>query len=420
MRTDLPVYVLKLRPHPLHAGTIGIARSLARLGADVHVIGERQGSPVARSRYVRSVIEPPSQLSSQEERTQWLHDLAPPGRPLLIAVDDTAAVFVQQKADTLIEAYRFPRLPGGLVSKLVDKAQLSTLASAAGVPSPAHAAPLTREQLDAFVGQATFPVVVKVRDPDLLDRASGVRSVEIGSDASQVSELWSKHLVDGQPNCILQEYIPGGPDTVWMVNAYVDETSILRFAATGRKVRQYPPYTGATALGVCERNDDVLKLTAQLVGAIRYRGILDVGWRFDVRDGSYKLLDFNPRIGATFRLFVGATGLDVLQACYLDMTAQGITSDAPADGRRWVNDAYDLLAAVRYIKDGNLSVGAYLRSFRNVKEAAWWAGDDRLPALAMVASVSPMVLSSASKRVRVAIVKRLAAREHKIVDTETG
>ena len=37
-----------------------------------------------------------------------------------------------------------------------------------------------------------------------------------------------------------------------------------------------------------------------------YRGILDIGYRYDARDGRYKVLDVNPRIGATFRLFVGA------------------------------------------------------------------------------------------------------------------
>jgi len=40
--------------------------------------------------------------------------------------------------------------------------------------------------------------------------------------------------------------------------------------------------------------------TKQLMQAVAYRGPLDVGYRFDARDGKYKLLDVNPRIGSTF------------------------------------------------------------------------------------------------------------------------
>ena len=45
---------------------------------------------------------------------------------------------------------------------------------------------------------------------------------------------------------------------------------------------------------------------------VGYRGILDIGWRYDARDDRYKLLDVNPRLGASFRLFVGKGGMDVL------------------------------------------------------------------------------------------------------------
>jgi D-aspartate ligase len=45
---------------------------------------------------------------------------------------------------------------------------------------------------------------------------------------------------------------------------------------------------------------------------IGYSGIVDIGYRYDRRDGEYKLLDVNPRVGATFRLFVDSNGMDVV------------------------------------------------------------------------------------------------------------
>jgi D-aspartate ligase len=344
------------------------------------------------------VAELPSPAAWSQPLVETIQSFAPSGGALLVPVDDDAAIFVQEHADVLQEVYRFPRLPPGLVNKIVDKAALSELAASAGVPSPAHAMPHTLEQLETFLDGAAFPVVVKRRLPDLSSGPGSTRSVEITDSAKTVRELWRRHVTDGTPNCILQEYIPGGSETVWMVNAYVAGDSAVPFAASGRKLRQSPPSTGATSLGVCERNEQVLDLTTRLVRHIGYRGIVDIGWRFDARDGCYKLLDFNPRIGATFRLFVGRRNMDVMRACYLDMTGQSIEVDEVTDGRKWMNEAYDAHAAAIDIAGGKLTVSNYVRSCQGVAEATWWARDDVAPAASMIATGSKRLLARVTRK----------------------
>jgi predicted ATP-grasp superfamily ATP-dependent carboligase len=134
-------------------------------------------------------------------------------------------------------------------------------------------------------------------------------------------------------------------------------------------------------MGVCERNDEVLALTAQLVEAISYRGVLDIGFRFDARDGRYKVLDLNPRVGATFRLFAATNGADVVRAHYADLTGRPLPVGEVADGRRWVSEFHDLGVAHRYIRDGATTPLGYLRSLREADEFAWCAADDIRPAL---------------------------------------
>jgi ubiquinone/menaquinone biosynthesis C-methylase UbiE len=168
-----------------------------------------------------------------------------------------------------------------------------------------------------------------------------------------------------------------------MWNGYFDEASDCRFGITGRKLRQTPPYTGMTSLGECADNPEVDAITRRFAKAIGYRGILDIGFRFDARDGSYKVLDVNPRLGATFRLFVGADGLDVVRALYLDLTGQPVPPSEPHPGRRWLVEDLDLLSSLRYHRDGVLAARAWLRSFRGLEEGAWFAVDDLLPALAV-------------------------------------
>ncbi len=155
---------------------------------------------------------------------------------------------------------------------------------------------------------------------------------------------------------MLQEYIPGGDDSIWMFNGYFDEKSDCLFGVTGRKIRQSPIHTGVTSLGVCLRNPVVDEMTQGFMKSIGYKGILDIGYRYDARDGKYKVLDVNPRIGSTFRLFVGNNGLDVVRAQYLDLLVNRFLHSAVVEGRKWFVEDRDFVSSVRYRYEKSLSI----------------------------------------------------------------
>jgi D-aspartate ligase len=374
-----PVVVLKMRPNPLHSGAIGIARSLGRLGMSIYMAGDDAAGPAAKSRYVRGVSPAPSWIQTPRDTVDWLLQLAPAADSLLIPVDDLGAALTAEYADALGVRYRFPRVSTEAIAALGDKHLLAEAAAGADVPAPAHRNPQSEAELARVPSELGWPLVVKARDTALLWSCPGATSVSIARDAEQLVQQWRSHLVEGRPNCIVQEYIPGGPETVWMVNAYYDATSTPLFAASGRKIRQQPPYTGATTLGVCERNAQVIDHTERLVRQVGYRGILDIGWRFDARDGRYKVLDANPRIGATFRLFSADDGTDVARTMVADLTAGTVARSPVRDGRTWLHEPADLHTVWRYLRDGQFTVPEYLRSLAHVDECAWYAGDDRRP-----------------------------------------
>ena len=112
---------------------------------------------------------------------------------------------------------------------------------------------------------------------------------------------------------------------------------------------------------------------------IGYRGPLDIGYRYDARDGKYKVNDINPRIGAMFRVFVGENGMDVVRALYQDMTSQPITPAKAPEGRKWIVEDVDLLSSFRYWRDGKFTVKEWMNSFRGIKEMTFLAADDLLP-----------------------------------------
>jgi predicted ATP-grasp superfamily ATP-dependent carboligase len=175
-----------------------------------------------------------------------------------------------------------------------------------------------------------------------------------------------------------------------MFNGYFDRDSRCLVGFTGRKVRQRGPHTGPTTLGECVPNEDVADATCRLAAATGYRGIIDIGYRYDARDGSSRLLDVNPRMGGSFRLFVGQDGMDVVRALYMDLTGQSVPESAPSHGRRWIVEPFDLISSAQLAREGSLTAREWLRSFRGVQEGAWFAADDPLPFLTMGVRMLPL------------------------------
>jgi predicted ATP-grasp superfamily ATP-dependent carboligase len=380
--TAAPAFVLKIDHH---CG-LGILRSLGRLGVDVYALhADPSAPPAAASRYCKGVFPWDLDEAPREATVEYLLDRANwlGGKPVLLATEDQAALLVDDFRDALAERFLLPEQPLGLPYRLYSKKELFHLCREHGVPTPDTTFPQSRDEFAALVDAGELPVVVKPIEPWELRRSGG--SMVIAQTREEALDAYDRLERDGEPNLMLQEYIPGGIETIWMVNAYLGSDSECLVAFSGRKLRQRPAYTGMTSLGECVWNEEVVETTKEFMRRIGYRGVLDMGYRYDARDGLYKVLDVNPRVGATFRLFSAPDGTDVVRAAYLDLTGQPVPPATARDGRRWIVEPFDVVSSVEYIRDGKLSARDWLRSLRGVEETAWFATDDPAPFVRMAA-----------------------------------
>jgi len=306
-------------------------------------------------------------------------------RSVLIPTTDGATMFVADFAPELRKHFIFPERSSELVRSLCSKRDMYFLARRLGIPTAQTLFPQSLTDAVQFAKLVTFPVMLKAIDGQRMWKRVGKRMLIVHCEHELID--WYKQSEDaGEPNLMLQEYIPGTDDNVWMFNGYFDESADCLFGITGKKIRQYPPYTGSTSLGICLQNETVDQLTRGFMKAIRYRGALDIGFRYDGRDGQYKVLDVNPRIGSTFRLFVDAAGLDVVRALYLHVTGQHFEVSFPRWGRKWLVEDADLVSCYRYYRDGNITFGQWVRSFEALDEKAYFGHGDALPCIAMLAN----------------------------------
>jgi len=381
-----PVVILKMTTNLVQHGVLGILRSAGRWGIPVHWVHNEGAAPAARSRHLTAAHPLPPGPATAERWAEHLSRVgrAVGGRPVLVATDDPSSALVAEYRDRLEPLYRFPAPAEGLVDSLVDKRRLHELCLETGLPTPDARFPQRSADLEEYAAAGEFPVVVKrIGAPDAAG-AELLPSVTVVRTRDELRALARRLPEAAVPGAMLQEYIPGGARSVWMLDGYFGADSACLAAYTGRKLRQHPTHTGMTSLGVCEHNRAVIETTERFMREIGYRGIVDMGYRHDARDGRYKLLDVNPRIGATFRLFVDAAGTDVLRALYLDMTGQPPPPRAPVrEGRRWLVEHHDLAEAAAAIRRREMTVRGWVGSLLPVREGAWFSPADPLPAAAL-------------------------------------
>jgi D-aspartate ligase len=316
---------------------------------------------------------------SEEASVAFLLDLgarieaAHGARPMLLTTADWVAIFIERNGHRLQSQFVFPQPLQPVIRALANKWKMHLLAIEQSIPTPLTTYPATRADVEEFLDTAGLPIIMKPADPYLGD----LPPKRIMHARHDVLDEAARALARGPLNFVLQEYIPGDADSVWMCNGYFGHQHSVVF--TGRKLRQVSP-TGIASLAVCLPNETVASQTRNFMEGIGYRGCVGIGFRYDRRDGTYKVLDVNARVSGICRLFAGTNEMDVVRACYLDLTGQDVPATELQPGRKWMHEQ-DIVAAVPAIGKGNLSAKEWMRSVRGVEEMQWFATDDPVPVL---------------------------------------
>ncbi|MGW1026621.1 carboxylate--amine ligase [Streptomyces sp. NPDC002577] len=405
---EVPGLIVKFGHYPLHHGGVGAIRSLGRLGVPMYAITEDRYTPAAASRYLRRAFVWPTTGTEEPERlVEGLLRIGRRiGRPtVLIPTDEEAAVLIAEHQEELgggsagpggagasggssgssgfggFGGFLFPRVDPALPRRLASKQGLHELCVEHGIPSPAAVFPESQADIEKFAAEARFPVIAKNREAFVRRRRPAVNGTT--RIASREALLALARDWGEQPGVILQEYLPREEAEDWIVHAYFDEESTPLAMFTGVKVRSWPPHAGMTAQAFVVDNPELADIAARFVKRIGFTGIVDLDLRFDRRDGQYKLLDFNPRMGAQFRLFESESGVDVVRAMHLHLTGRAVPEGEQRAGHRYLVENIDLPALIAYRRSGYTTPHAPARA--SGTELAWLAGDDMRPFFTMLA-----------------------------------
>jgi D-aspartate ligase len=358
-------------------GSLGIARSLGRRGISVCFITDNS-NPIAKfSRYTsRSLSWAGSQ---QRDAVSDLVELADRhgmrGWVLFPAADPEVQLVAQNHAE-LSKVFRLVTPPWDVAQWALDKTLTYQRATALGIDHPKTYQPRDRrevENLDCRFPLILKPAVKKCRNVFTLAKAWRV------DDRAALLSRYDEAVAVGHAHMVIQELIPGGGSTQFSYAGVWDRGSPVA-SMVARRTRQYPTDFGTGTFVEIVHNEQVEESATKFLSSLNYSGVAEIEFKFDARDGQYKILDVNARTWTWNSLGILA-GVDfpyVIWQVAMGEKVQRVRADSDA---RWMYLSRDILAAIAGMLAGTLTLTDYLRSFRRPIVFATFDKDDLLPAL---------------------------------------
>lgn len=295
-----------------NANAVSVTRSLGRRGVDVTVYGG-QHPHLRHSRFCSTYVDAGSAPGIAD---RWLrHLLHHPDGSVLLPCDDQALGLIARHRGQLERAgYRPFEADDEVVLAMLDKSRTYQVARSARIPVP-WTIPLTdASDLDRVHEEIGFPCALKPVHSHAFARIYRNRKAFIAGSRKELRQLWAETSLRGL-TMVATEIIPGGDDRLCSYYAYIDEDGRPLVELTKRKIRQYPTGFGLGSYEITDDAPDVRRAGAAFFRAAGIRGLANVEFKRDPRDGVLRLIECNHRFTASNEL-IRAAGIDLAWLSY--------------------------------------------------------------------------------------------------------
>jgi predicted ATP-grasp superfamily ATP-dependent carboligase len=400
----------------LRENGLGMVRALGRRGVPVIAVDDRLDRIYARTRYARGVV------CKDLHGSGLIDGLCEIGKGLdrkgvLVPTMDQNVRILSEHRDRLETYFRHSMPAPEVVDVLMDKGATREYAESHGFLMPRSFEIAAVQELESCLEQIEAPYILKPQHKTVAFFRYAPKKVVFTRSKDELRQAFGQ-MMQWEPGVVLQEWVPGGDDNLVFGLYYFDESSDPVGAFTGRKIRQYIPYCGTGCSAEPWSDGFLLEHGPRFFKEIGYRGFAAIEFKISDRDGKYYLVE--PSIGRTEHLFAlaAANNVNLPYIGYRHML--GLPPEEqqpPTTPVRYLNWKNDRRAAWTYIRDGELTAGAWLRSLGGPKQFALFARDDAGPFLAQCMQPLVRLPRGAARR----ISRKIAAfREGRIAAPKSG
>jgi predicted ATP-grasp superfamily ATP-dependent carboligase len=364
---------------------LGIVRSLGRRNVPVCIIDDERS--IARfSRYATYTVAADGLRDHRAAANSVLQigrRLGLRGWVLYPTRDETVAAFARYRT-MLAEWFRVPTPGWETIQWVWDKRNTYRLASELRIPTPRTWYPRDEAALDDIPVEAPLALKPAIKEHFIYaTKAKAWRA----NDRGELRALFQRAVLRIPPREVMvQELIPGDGRHQFAYCAFFKRDRALGSMVV-RRCRQHPPEFGRASTFVQTVDVPILgTLSERFLRAINYYGLVELEYKFDARDGQYKLLDVNGRTWGYHTLGCSA-GVDFPQMLFADQVGEAVPARRTRPGVRWIRLITDVPTALSEILRGGQTWRDYLRSLRGFDVESVFSRDDPMPGIAELALV---------------------------------
>jgi len=384
---------------------MSLIRSLARAGVDVRLLC-RPGAVPSYSRYARRL--PADGPGPQADL--WLRYLLGPRSDdlrgaVLLACNDDALELLLEHRDVLAEKYRLDVCDPGAQRAMLDKLATYRVAATAGVPTPRFWPAASAQDVEAHRDEYAYPLMLKPLYAHQFKKVLEGKYLMAGDfkELMAAYRLVHEHGVE----VVLLEVIPGPDDLLCSYYTYIDASGTPQFHFTKRIIRRYPEREGFGCYHITDWNPEVRDLGLRLFRQAGLKGVANVEFKRDPRDGRLKLIECNARFTAANGLLT-ASGIDLGAYVYrrlAGLSQPALDDVAYAKGLRLWYPLDDYLAFLDLRREGRLDLAAWARDVAHSHVLPYFSWSDPLPSAVRLKLKLRMLAVTSVRRV----AKRWAA-----------
>ena len=372
------------------ANALSVARQIGHLGAAVYALNE-PGALVRYSRYCRFIDvqggEAASGGGAGEETLALVWErflLAGQSDGLrgavLLACSDAGIRLIAERREALAERYLLDDSEPRAQLTMLNKLSTYRAAAAAGVATPKFWVAESVADLEAVRSELVFPLIVKPRLGYVFEAKTGKKLLEVNS-YPEVAEAVEAVAATGTSS-VLMEKIPGGDERLCSYYTYLDEESRPLLHFTKRIIRRYPLMSGAACYHVTDWVPELVEPANRLFRHVGLRGLANVEFKLDSRDGVLKLIECNARFTAADCL-VARSGIRLGEFVYCRLTGRPLPDVSRFErGVHLWDPVRDYQAHRALKKRGELTTRRWLAGVCRRQTFAYFRWTDPMPALA--------------------------------------
>ena len=367
-----------------------MARSLGERGITVYALADRPQRPVRASRHCHEfrALGPAGEVQSR-----WLAWLEQgPRGAVVLPCDDEGVELVARCRARLVELGYVPiEADDEVLLAMLDKDRTNELARAAGVDTPTSLTIRDHADLAVAIESLAFPSALKPLHSHHFQRSFGnVKAVTVHSRAEL--ETTMQQLLALGLEMMATEFIPGPEHSYYGYYSYLDEHGEPLFHLTKQKLRQHPPGFGMGSYHVTRNEPEVAEIGLRFLQGVGVRGLANVEFKRDARDGRLKLIECNHRFTAIDELLRFA-GADLAWFTYNRLLGRPVPSvEGYRSERRLLYAIEDFRTCRELRRSGRLSYGQWAASLLHRQHFPLFSLRDPRPSIASLLWLAGRVL----------------------------